>query len=173
MKYLVYILIVLFALTGCEKMFLPDNTYLIKEGKHRSTSNISIINGTNISFSFTFEEEHQYLDEINTTQINKLYGLTSTSIHKNSARIGWRQEDEEFVCFAYWYLDGDGFNSYELYRAQLGERVDFTIRTGDTYVFIANDVTFITPGHKCKFLAYPYFGGTIPAPHKMYFEINT
>jgi hypothetical protein len=153
MKFLILLLCL-----GCTKM---DESYLIKKGTHKSSNKIVCLNEINVSFTFT--EDHKYLHLKETTQINKLIGLSTLKIHENSARFGYRQEGNKFKVYAYYYNEGVN-NTFEIYEAEVNELLILKIKTGSTYYFEVNGNVFITSGVKCKYMCYPYFGGTVKAP---------
>lgn len=162
-------------LVRCTKY--SDNPYIIKKGNHKSFFGIKRVK-PDLKFSFAFTDEHRYLHEVQTTQINKLYGLTSVKIHDNSARFGWRElPSGDFEVLIYYYIDGTRKHQ-QLCLVKLNEMLHFNVST-DGYnwsfncmnsngmhgISIVNDI-------KLHYLTYPYFGGTIPAPHDMNFKIK-
>lgn len=169
---------ILISSIGCTK-YDEEQIYIIKKGNHRaSNSKYSPKREPSIVFTFTFTENHRYLteipDNVDKLDLNKLYGLTSSAIHSNSCRIGWREvEDGNFELHAYWYVDGQrGFEL--LYTAEVGEELFLSVSNDGDYYFGCNDKELIIPADTFKksFRAFPYFGGDNTCPHEMYFKIT-
>ena len=173
MKYL----LIVFFFCSCVK-YNHEQIYTIKKGNHKSVNRISRVHNNDLWFQFTFTENHRYLNEIpddqNRLDINKLYGLTSSKIHNNSCRIGWRElENGNFEILAYWYTDGTrGFE--HLYEAEVGELLEMIVTNFDDYRFYCNGEELIIQANKFKltYRTYPYFGGQNTAPHEIYFSIT-
>ena len=182
------IFIFLILLIGCNPFSVdPSTIYWIQKGERYSTRKVSPVYSERVDFLFRFNESNLYLDELpknnSVKDINKLYGLTSVDIHKNSARFGWRQkaETDSIELFAYWYINGvRGFKSIGI--VPINKYYTYSIDvTGGNYVWefdgygdsigsgkhIINDTKNIL-----SFRAFPYFGGNNTAPHDMFFSIT-
>ena len=172
-----YILI-LFLLVSCTK-YSEEHTYTIYKGDHGSGLRFNpVIGDASVSFQFSFTENHKYLseipDDINKLDVNKLYGLTSTDIHLNSCRIGWRElENGNFEVLGYWYFDSKDFYFEHLYEAKIGELLYLAVSNYGNYHFSCNSEELIIPAREFNetHRAFPYFGGDNTAPHEMYFSI--
>lgn len=165
----------------------PLANYIIDEGAHDSYSYDYynrkrkkiiapiLISGNRIDFRFMFKESHYYDHTVkNGDDINKLYGITSTKIHENSARFGWRYiGNDQFEIFAYYYVRG--VRSWELLTTvDVDQYVDYSIDvSGNQYTFGANGEWHHVYNTKNIIAArsFPYFGGNNTSPHKMYFKI--
>lgn len=171
------ILVMLLSCTKIEKGI--ENTYTIKQGNYKiENRKLSRVNSDHLWFHFTFTENHKYLSEIpddqNRLDINKLYGLTSSKIHENSCRIGWREfNNGNFEVLGYWYLDGVRKWKH-LYEAEVGELLEMEVTNFGDYRFYCNGEQFIIPAKEFNksYRAWPFFGGQNAAPHDMYFKIK-
>jgi hypothetical protein len=117
---------------------------------------------------------------MNQGDINKLYGFTdcNSAVHENSARFGWRWQNDQLELFAYCYYDGK-IQKKLLSSAKLGEEICCMIKISESsYIFQVNElpVDTILRGCSCdslsKFRCYPYFGGTESAPHDITIRIK-
>lgn len=179
-----------FTLSSCNPFSVdPLANYIIDEGAHeshyytyfnkRKETNKKIapvlLSGKQLDFTFRFKDSHEYDYTVpDGGDINKLYGLTSVNIHKNSARFGWRfVGDNTYEIFAYWYSNGT--RDWKLLTtAKANEYLYFSVDvSGGQYYFSVNEFTHTVYGTK-NFIparAFPYFGGDNVAPHKMFFLI--
>lgn len=116
-------------------------------------------------------------------QVNKLFGFSEGFHHWNSARIGWRCTDGEFIeLMAYAYIDGVRAIK-PMIKCKVESWVFCSIQNKSSkYVFKAltpnnQSITVsIDKGKKISIYSFfklftyklfPYFGGKIAAPHKM------
>ena len=161
-----FILLLLF---GCKK-YDQLHTYTILQGNHRSTTKISSVKAREVYFKFRFTKDHEF----ETDHYNKLYGLTSLKIHRNSARIGYRYKNERFEVVAYYYINGVR-STEPLYEAKVNEDLEFAVMAGfGEYSFYCNGeqiVIYETKEFK-TWRTYPYFGGESVAPWDMCFAIT-
>lgn len=134
---------------------------------------------SNMSYVAYFFSNCKYKLSENYDQINKLFGVSNTYHHWNSARIGWRCLDYENIeLLAYCYVNGKRLYK-KIATVQTNTDIKCSIRLEkDQYVFgvISGDKineTCVIPRSKNKisdifmYKLYPYFGGSIPAPHFM------
>ena len=165
---------------GCTK-YTDEQVYWIKKGRSTITKRRVSPTEDNVTFTFTFTENNKYIHELEDWQPrdfqNKLYGLTSSVPHENSARISWRQVEHKFEVLAYYYVDGD-WGYHPIYEALVGEQLYFNIDIrNNEYRFSCNDSIYVvenTPSF-AAFRMFPYFGwdrGNIRCPHDMYFIIR-
>ena len=70
------------------------DSYVIEEGDHSSTSKVTLITATEMTFEAVFDDSAIYetVSESNQADINKLMGFSDCTSHhhSNSARFGWR-----------------------------------------------------------------------------------
>ena len=110
--------------------------------------------------------------------VNKLYGFSEGFNNQyNSARIGWRWLDGNLQLFAYVYAKGIllrdpiSYNPPFIKSVEIGKEINCSIAiSGGTYIFTVDGVTVTTPrgttsGKYSGYQQYPYFGGTLTAPH--------
>jgi hypothetical protein len=122
-----------------------------------------------------FKEYHIYDYTVKDgDDINKLYGITSTKIHENSARIGWRYiGNDSFEVFAYYYVQG--VRDWELLTTvKVDQLVYYMVDVSNNeYTFEANNEVYSVYDTKniMASRAFPYFGGNNTAPSTMYFKI--
>ena len=186
--YILLIVAIVFTSTSCNRLTIdPIMAYTIDEGTHESYSynwgnrkreNIIapiLVSGNRLDWNFMFKDMHKYDYTVKDgDDINKLYGITSTKIHENSARIGWRYVgDENFEVFAYYYVRG--VRNWELISTvKTNEDVLYSIDVSNhNYTFgVNNDWIHVTNTKNILAArAFPYFGGNNTAPHKMVFKI--
>ena len=180
-KMLIMAIIVLF---GCQlKVGYKQNYFWVEQGEHSfRPKRILQPSYRTLSWNTMFRDNCWYdADKMpagDRKDINKLYGITSASIHKNSARIGWRAEKDSIISiFAYWYIDGNR-EFLKLGETNTSEFNHYLIKVHDNkYVFGFNDTYHTVTGVNKTFWlnsyrSYPYFGGNQPAPHFMDLIIN-
>ena len=156
--------------------------YKVKPGKHMFWPRplFQRFSKQEITFKVIFDGDCIYdLGNEDQADINKLYGLTSLRIHKNSARIGWRAEGKVIRIFAYWYRNGvRGWQDLGIVKPGEQHSYEVLIKK-DRYIFKLDNREFIitdTPKWipLLVFKALPYFGGNRTAPHNMsmYITLN-
>jgi hypothetical protein len=160
---------------------------LIKSGRHRSTISLPqlYINKKHLSYSIKFLDSCEYkLPDKNKWDINKLFGLSFGLHHNNSARFGWRWNEEKLAIevLAYVYIDGKRMREWDsdIHIADIKLNstilIDLSV-SDDSYSFkiIDGDNTYIREishggvtfwGYKL----FPYFGGNLTAPHNIIIE---
>lgn len=157
--------------------------YTIQQGAHYCDQNtISRVSGTSMNFVARFDSTAIYpaviTDYNHAYDVNKLWGFSEgISNQNNSARIGWRWLDGQLQLFAYVYVNGTLLRdpiSYDppyIKSVQIGSEINCSIAiSGGSYVFTVDGVVVTTPrgatGTKYSgYQQYPYFGGTLTAPH--------
>jgi hypothetical protein len=110
--------------------------------------------------------------------VNKLYGFSEgISNQYNSARIGWRWLNGQLQLFAYVYVKGTLLRdpiSYDppfIKSVKIGSEINCSIAiSGNKYIFTVDGVVVqtsrgTTSGTYSGYQQYPYFGGTLTAPH--------
>lgn len=135
-----------------------------------------------VSFSFSAKYNLQGEDQ---DDHNKLFGIThSMNPHHNSARVGWRYDNDinRFILSAYCYINGER-QMEDICEVVAGRQYDCDIiLCGSEYTFqvrqVDNGKVFrtanIKKGHNRKngWLLGPYFGGNQTAPNKMTLEMK-
>ena len=164
-------LITLLTLVSCNPFAVnPHEVYIIEEGQHYPTkykNKLSPVFNEGVHFISIFNVSNLY--DNGSDDINKLYGITSPSIHKNSARFGWRAKGEIIEIFAYYYIDGER-TFVKMGETEINTRNEFLVDvSGNNYYFAFNDEVHLVVKTKniTAYRAFPYFGGNLPAPHRM------
>jgi len=164
---------------SCEMPFekeLATREFLIRTGEHYSTPRlVETFKSDKLAFKATFDESAMYdLDDpALQTSKNKLMGFSDCSSlhHENSARFAWQWYNNKLEIFAYCYVDSVRIEKFigtvNLHEENLYEIVP----TSEEYVFYLNGErkTAVERTAVCdegvNYMLYPYFGGTLPAPH--------
>jgi len=168
--------------------------YTIPEGKHRSGLYFSpFLNKKRIEGSFLFHKNCLYYPEYS-QDINKLVGFSFLYHRFESTRIGWRVYDASPYnkASAAYSLRNLGINQIELFLytyyngnmefKQLGlvypnRQYQFLLTPGATRIY-GNNVEYISAIHDpfanpfFGYMLFPYFGGDLPAPHKMDIDLE-
>jgi hypothetical protein len=110
--------------------------------------------------------------------VNKLWGFSEGLNNQyNSARIGWRWLNNQLELFAYVYVKGTLLRdpvSYDppfLKTVAIGSEINCNIAvSGSNYVFTVDAVVVKTVRGSSStkysgYQQYPYYGGTLTAPH--------
>jgi len=157
--------------------------YTIQQGAHYCDQNsLSRVSGTSMNFIAKFDSTAIYpaviTDYNHAYDVNKLWGFSEgISNQYNSARIGWRWLNDELQLFAYVYVNGTLLRdpiSYDppfIKPVQIGSEINCSIAiSGNKYIFTVDGVVVQTArgatGTKYSgYQQYPYFGGTLTAPH--------
>ncbi len=174
--------ILVFSAVSCDKLeeVFPEKsaegsttTYMIKKGRHSSTSKVTAMEASQMVFTATFDSSAIYktTNTSNQADINKLYGISDcgTHHHQNSARFGWRWYNNQLEILAYSYENGER-NFKFITSVALNKEYTYTLETtADAYVFKLDGKTVSTErsceGAASGYKLFPYFGGNEKAPH--------
>lgn len=158
-------------------------TYTIKKGAHYCDQNtLRSVSGASMNFVAKFDSTAIYpaviTDYNHAYDVNKLWGFSEGFNNQyNSARIGWRWLNGKLQLFAYVYVKGTLLRdpiSYDppfIKTVQIGSEVNCSIAvSGSKYIFTVDGVVVqTTRGTSASqfsgYQQYPYFGGTLTAPH--------
>jgi hypothetical protein len=172
MKILITHLIILFILVACKGAV----TYIIPQGEHTSGTHAALFSKRNMKFSATFDNSAIYTsaDPTNQLDINKLYGFSDcNSEHQtNSARFGWRWNQNQLQIHAYVYTDSVRSEKF-ITAISLNQTYQYEILTsGNEYQFSINGLSVKMPrgcdnDSDIRYKLFPYFGGDEVAPHKI------
>jgi hypothetical protein len=154
------------------------NIYEIKKGKHFSGIHLKLHLGVDkiirkIVFDnsciYNFKNEDQY-------DINKLFGLSFGHHHNNSARFGWRANEDKIEIYAYYYSKGSiCYANICSVKSNVPYEYSILIENG-VYIFqVENSEGYVIGSHIANkaetcgwgYYLYPYFGGNNTAPHDM------
>jgi hypothetical protein len=159
------------------------HVYTIKSGKHYAQGiNASLFINDQLNLEVKFDESAEYyLGNSNQNDINKLFGFSDCSSHhhKNSARFGWRWNDQSknLEILAYVYSHGKRSSQF-IDIVPLNEKIQYSIRIlQNQYEFNLNNKKITMPrGCNDKkalgYRLYPFFGGDEVAPHEIKIEVN-
>ena len=157
--------------------------YTIQEGAHECDQrSIKAVSGTTMNFTVKFDETAIYpaviTDYNHAYDVNKLYGFSEGLNNQyNSARIGWRWLNGELQLLAYVYVKGVLLRdpiSYDpplIKSVAIGSEINCSIAvSGDRYIFTVDGTVVktargTTTTKYSGYQQYPYFGGTLTAPH--------
>ena len=155
--------------------------FTIESGEHNSSpANIKIFVGTNMNFSFVFDDSARYVfsgaDTIDQIDVNKLYGFSDckTSHMQNSARLGWRWNNNGIEILAFTHKNGQ-FSSQYITTVFANHSYNASIEiSSDKKKYIyrveGNTVEMDRGCEDKKAWGYhlkPYFGGNQAAPHEV------
>jgi hypothetical protein len=158
-------------------------TYSIQAGAHNCDQSVlKSVSGTLMNFTAKFDNTAIYpaviTDYNHAYDVKKLYGFSEGLNNQyNSARIGWRWLDGQLQLFAYVYVKGTLLRdpiSYDppfIKSVAIGSEINCSIKiSGGSYIFTVDGVVVTTArgttsGTYNGYQQYPYFGGTLTAPH--------
>lgn len=165
-------------LFSCEKYedIAGYNEFYIKQGGHSSKGKtIEELRNTVLEYDVIFDESARYtLPAADQADINKLFGFAdcNSNHHENSARFGWRWNNEQLEILAYNYGNGKRTFTYlTSFKLNTSYRMKIEL-VDDKYRFSIDgmmDSRDFQRGQVCNkglhYLLFPYFGGNQPAPH--------
>jgi hypothetical protein len=155
----------------------------MRQGEHYSSPRVvETLKSERLSFEAKFHPSCQYKFENAGFQDskNKLLGFADCNSlhHENSARFGWQWLHDQLEIYAYCYVNGERVEKFVGVVA-INETNHFEIRVlKDEYIFTLNNESpvIITRGASCNtgiyYLLWPYFGGTLPAPHDVHVSVK-
>lgn len=170
-------------ISGCEPPADLMQTFVIRKNEHYSTPRlVEFLQGTRMAFEARFDASAIYdLGDIaSQSNKNKLLGFAdcNSQHHENSARFAWQWFDDRLEIYAYCYVDGQRMEQF-LGTVPIDTFVRYEIELStDSYIFRLNDDTLaIVPrGQVCRtgifYKLWPYFGGSVPAPHDVRIQIR-
>lgn len=176
------ILSLVIALLSCEEQHDLARTFLVKKGEHYSTPRlVESMQNNELRFRARFNESAIYaFNEAGFQDSkNKLLGFADCNSlhHENSARFAWQWYKNELEIHAYCYVNNQRIESY-VGTIAINDWNDFSIKvTENNYVFTLNNEIPVTisRGSSCSrglyYKLWPYFGGTMPAPHDVTVDI--
>ncbi|MBN2861372.1 MAG: hypothetical protein JXK93_13985 [Sphaerochaetaceae bacterium] len=154
--------------------FGKEVRYTIPQGNHYSNHDFfSYIRSDTVIFRFHFDDSAIYDIGADQSDINKLFGFaegSASAIHEWSARFGWRWYGERLEILAYAYIDGQRRSELLGVLENGASGIGCITSEDDRYrfTFESTTVEFLKSrsySDRTKYLSYPYFGGTTPAPH--------
>ncbi len=170
-------------IASCEEKADLARVFTIPAGEHYSTPRIvETLQSTRLEFDAMFDKSAIYIHEQSGFQDskNKLLGFSDCNSlhHQNSARFVWQWFNDRIEIFAYCYVDGvrteafvgvaeiDRFQRYAIAIEPDSYRFSFE---GHPPVRISRGATCDTGVY---YKLWPYFGGSVPAPHTVRIQIR-
>ena len=149
----------------------PSNfsVYTISKNNHYCNERIPVkVNSEFLTLQFK-PDKSWYYSAKSDIHWNKLGGLTTNNIHDNSIRIAWRCTNEKIRIAIYEYWQGERIitplGSVEGWESVIIELDKSKVLFRERFYPIKN--------HSQRgWLCFPYFGGTIPAPHDISFNLK-
>ena len=176
-------LVVSWMLIGCEEQVDLSRTFVVPTGEHYATPRlVESLQSNTLIFKATFNETAVYNFDNPSFQDskNKLLGFSDCNSlhHDNSARFAWQWFNEQLEIYAYCYVNGERVER-KLGTVGLHKENRYSLMvTAQHYVFQLNDhePVRIERGSACKkglyYMLWPYFGGSLPAPHDVSIKIK-
>ena len=143
--------------------------YLIKKGRHYANFTINRpwpFTGTKLEGGFSFDKACATAF-VNPTGWNKLTGISSLQIHKNSGRLVWMPDGLGGIKIAGYVYDNGIRRVLPITTVKPDEQYSYSIEYFKyTWVFKVNGITRIMAGElgAFKIRCFPYFGGQAKAP---------
>lgn len=175
-------LVVLVA-SSCEPQADPFDEYIIRKGEHYTTQKrIQSLQSNTLSFDAKFNSSAIYYFDNPGFQDskNKLLGFSDCNSlhHQNSARFAWQWYNDQLEIYAYCYVNNERVEKYVgVVNLDEVNHYEITLQ-GKDYVFQLNkqEPVIIQRGNVCNtglyYMLWPYFGGSIPAPHQISIQIR-
>jgi hypothetical protein len=177
------ICVAIFLGVSCEPAIEPERTFLIKKGDHYSTPRlVETLQGSKLIFlaKFDLSARYQFNDVSMQSNKNKLLGFSdcNEAHHQNSARFAWQWYNNRLEIFAYCYIKGIRVEQF-LGSLTLDEYHHFELEvTASQFIFKIDNLppVSVEKANTCTqgvyYLLWPYFGGTLPAPHNVSIKIR-
>jgi hypothetical protein len=157
--------------------------FIIRKGEHYATHRVvESLQTEALVFRARFDESAKYnfKEEGFQDSKNKLLGFSDCNSlhHENSARFAWQWFNDQLEIYAYCYVNGARVEQY-VGTVNMGDFNRYEIRLSyDKYLFRLNDEQSveISRGNNCNiglyYMLWPYFGGSLPAPHDVRIDIK-
>jgi hypothetical protein len=183
LKNLVILLFGIMLFTSCEEEADLSRTFMIQEGEHYTSPRlVQSLQSNVLTFKATFNETAIYYFEEAGFQDskNKLLGFSDCNSlhHENSARFAWQWYHEQLEIYAYCYVNGVREEKF-IGTVKLHEENRYQLKiTDDNYIFQLNNLepVYMPRENSCDkglyYMLWPYFGGTLPAPHDITIKLK-
>jgi hypothetical protein len=181
--YILFYVVSYVLLLSCEPTIDPIMRFKIEQGDHYATPQlVESMQRTMLVVDAKFNESARYdlKDPALQTNKNKLIGFADCNAthHDNSARFAWQWHNNALEIYAYCYVAGERQEEF-IGTVELGEYNRYSIKLEeDAYAFQLNDgeVVRMKRGKGCTtgvyYKLWPYFGGSVPAPHMISIDIK-
>lgn len=183
LKNLFILIAALVLFSSCEEEADLSRAFVIPKDDHYAYPRIvQSLQSNTLSFRATFNETAVYHFDDSGLQDskNKLLGFSDCNSlhHDNSARFAWQWYNEQLEIYAYCYVNGERSEKF-IGSVNLNEENRYLLKITDkSYVFQLNnqEPVHMTRGNTCDkglyYMLWPYFGGTLPAPHDVSIKIR-
>jgi hypothetical protein len=167
---------------NCEPAIDPIRTFTISEGEHyASQRSIETLQNSVLSFQARFNNTAMYdLGDIALqSNKNKLLGFSACNSmhHENSARFAWQWFNDRLEIYAYCYVNSQRIEKFVgVADLNVFSRYKIEIKPSE-YLFTLNDelpvsIPRVNTGDRgIYYMLWPYFGGSIPAPHEVTIDL--
>ncbi len=163
----------------------PDlmRQFVIPKGEHYAVPRVvETLQSNRLVFTAKFDASCQYAFAETSFQDskNKLLGFSDCNSmhHENSARFAWQWLHDRLEIFAYCYVNGERVEQF-ITVVELEQENQYQIELqDDAYVFSVNNQEPVrierisTCNAGIYYTLWPYFGGTLPAPHDVHLSIR-
>jgi hypothetical protein len=168
---------------SCEPEADLYRTFVTPKGEHYSTPRVvQTLQSNVLAFNARFNTSAKYHfdDDGYQDSKNKLMGFADCNSlhHENSARFAWQWFNNQLEIWAYCYVNGNRVEKF-IGVANVYETGNFEIHLRDNeYVFYFNNYepVSIPRWNVCTkgayYMLWPYFGGTMPAPHNVSIDVK-
>lgn len=182
-KNLLAFVIMGFLFANCEEEADLSRNFVMSEGEHYSSPRlVQSLQSNTLNFTATFNETaiYHFEDAGFQDSKNKLLGFSDCNSlhHENSARFAWQWYNEQLEIYAYCYVNGVREEKF-LGTVELHKKNKYQLKVTDgNYVFQLNnqEPVYMKRGNTCDkglyYMLWPYFGGTIAAPHDVYISLE-
>jgi hypothetical protein len=182
-KNLFAFIIVIFVFASCEEEADLSRNFVMSEGEHYSSPRlVQSLQSNTLNFTATFNQTaiYQFEDAGFQDSKNKLLGFSDCNSlhHENSARFAWQWYNEQLEIYAYCYVNGVREEKF-LGTVELYKKNKYQLKViGSNYIFQLNnqEPVYMKRGNTCDkgiyYMLWPYFGGTIPAPHDVHISLE-
>lgn len=182
-KNLFAFIIVIFVFSSCEEEADLSRNFVMSEGEHYSSPRlVQSLQSNTLNFTATFNQTaiYQFEDAGFQDSKNKLLGFSDCNSlhHENSARFAWQWYNEQLEIYAYCYVNGVREEKF-LGTVELYKKNKYQLKViGSNYIFQLNnqEPVYMKRGNTCDkgiyYMLWPYFGGTIPAPHDVHISLE-
>lgn len=178
------IITTMLVMTGCESEAEDPlaRHFVIGKGEHYSNPRlVQMLQSDRLIFRATFNETavYDFGDAALQTNKNKLLGFADCNSlhHENSARFAWQWFNGQLEIYAYCYVNSVRTEAF-IGTVNLHEANLYELKMTDAwYIFYLNgkESTRIKRMNNCDegfyYMLFPYFGGSIPAPHEMEIDV--
>lgn len=168
---------------ACEEKEELLRHFVIPEGQHYSTTRvIESLQNDKLAFEAIFDASAMYqFGEVGYQDSkNKLLGFADCNSlhHENSARFAWQWFNNQLEIYAYCYVNSQRVEKFiGVVKIDELNRYELTLKDNQ-YMFQLNsdEPVYIERGNVCRrgifYMLWPYFGGTLPAPHDVSIQVR-